>query len=252
MKKANSPTLDEDELVAALRNSTLPTLLVEGRSDMEIFNAIEELCFDGGIDILPVNGRRVLINLYERRLEYSGTPVAFLADSDMYIFSGHPDKLSDVVFTSGYSIENDLLQGGKALRMINSKHGAEWKQILEILCHWFSSVVHRHMAGEVVEYSQHPSQIVDFASGKLMPTAQAVLVKSESLSAAAKVVFDFPLKCIRGHTLLNALGHFLAQKKQRPQCSKDMLIRLDLVSWESNPSLSRLITEIRAAIPNKQ
>lgn len=249
MTKASDAHLNVDELVATLRNSSLPTLLVEGRSDMDLFYALEEMCFESSIDVLPIGGRVALFEVFKRRTEFRATPVAFLADSDMFIFGNVPPELSGIIFTEGYAIENDILSGGKAFRMISGKNRTKWAKVISSLSKWFAAATHRYLNGETVEYSQHPAQLLCFIAGTLTPLSQAVLIEPEPLCEQAKRVLAEPTKYLRGHTLLDALGHFLATAKQRPRCSKDVLLRMDLVSWETNPSLQRIVTGVQMAIP---
>ena len=249
MTKASDITLSPDEIVATLRNSTLPTLLVEGRADMELFHALEDMCFGNGIDIMPTGGRLALFEVFKRRAEFRTTPVAFLADSDMFIFGNVPTDLAGIIFTEGYAIENDILSGGKAFRMIAGKHKAKWAKVVCSLSQWFAAAAHRYLNGETVDYSQHPGQLVCFSAGTLMPLSRAVLIDPAPLCEQAKRVLADPTKYLRGHTLLDALGHFLATAKQPPKCSKDVLLRMDLVSWETNRSLQRIVSSVQTAIP---
>ena len=49
------PTVDE--LVSTLRRSKLPTVVVEGRDDMQIFRWMEDLLKVHEVDVLSVGGR---------------------------------------------------------------------------------------------------------------------------------------------------------------------------------------------------
>jgi hypothetical protein len=249
MTKVNDIILSADEIVATLRNSNLPTLLVEGRSDMELFHFLEEMCFGNQIDIMATGGRDALFEVFKRRGEFRATPVAFLADSDTFIFGNVPPDLTGIIFTEGYAIENDILSGGKAFRMIGGKHKANWAKVISSLSHWFAAVAHRYLKGEAVDYSQRPGQLVCFSDWTLTPLAEAVLIDPEQLCEQAKRVLAEPTKYLRGHTLLDALGYFLATVKQQPKCSKDVLLRIDLVSWEENKSLQRIVGGVQTAIP---
>lgn len=237
------------EVVSTLRNSSLPTLIVEGRSDMVLYQAIEEMCFANSIDVMPVGSRTTLFEVHSRRAEFSKTPVAFLADRDMFAFGSIPPEHSGIIFTSGYSIENDILAGGKAFRILSKKHVPLWSNVLSAMSQWFASVVHRYLNGEAVEYKQHPCQIVDFANASLKPAATANVLSIAVLSPQAKTVLDTPILKLRGHTLLDGFGHFLATVKQNPKCNKDVLLRMDLVSWESNNSINKLIEEVGRVVP---
>jgi hypothetical protein len=248
MTKANDTNLTPNEVVSTLRNSSLPTLIVEGRSDMVLYQAIEEMCFVNSIDIMPVGSRTILFEVHRRRAEFSKTPVAFLADSDMFAFGGIPPEHAGIIFTSGYSIENDILAGGKAFRILSKKHVPLWSNVLGAMTQWFASIVHRYLNGEAVEYKQHPSQIVDFANASFKSAAKSTLLSHAELSTQARTVLDAPTFMLRGHTLLDGFGHFLATVKQKPKCNKDVLLRMDLVSWESNNSIKRLIEEVQKVV----
>lgn len=252
MKKGSDVFCTVDEGVAVLKNTSLPTLIVEGRSDMLFYRNIEQLCLDSEIDILPVGSRQTLIKLYERRAEFSASNVAFLADSDLFCVSEYPASLTGIIFTKGYSIENDILSGGKAFRTINKRNKKQWNDLLEELSRWFASLAHRKMIGEQVEYADHPNQVVDFQTIKLRKKAAMSLIQDEQLSSKVKLIRQSPIFFLRGHTLLNALGHFLALKNTEPKCSKDMLLHIDVVAWDSNSTLCELIQKIKVSISDRK
>jgi hypothetical protein len=248
MTKENDEQLNVDELIATLRNSSLPTLIVEGRSDMTVFQSFEEECLSGKIDIFPAGSRTNLLAIYSRRDEYPKANVAFLADSDLCAYHAVPSQYAGIIFTEGYSLENDILVGGKGLKVVSRKNRDHWAKVLAAMSHWFASVVHRCLAGESVGYKLHPNQVVDFQTGEVRPIFSGDLIEGESLCNEAARILQSPIRYLRGHTLIDGLGHFLAEVKQRPKCSKEFLLHLDLVSWEDNTALSRLVSEIRSSI----
>ena len=101
-----SPTVEE--LVAALRRSALPTVLVEGQEDIRIYRWLEARLGNRAANVLPTGGRENLLSIYAKRHEFADLPVAFVADKDMWLFSGVPSDYEEVIWTEGYSIENDL------------------------------------------------------------------------------------------------------------------------------------------------
>lgn len=60
-----------DELVASLRRTTLPTVLVEGSDDMNVYRWIEDRLDPAQVSILTCGGRNTLLQVYERRAEFS-------------------------------------------------------------------------------------------------------------------------------------------------------------------------------------
>lgn len=108
---AEASKVDEvGELVALFRTSQLPTLVVERDDDVRIYSRwIERYLFGTyKIDVLAVNGKGNLLRLYERRSEFAGLPVVFVANRGIWLFSGIPEGYEDIICTQGYSIENDV------------------------------------------------------------------------------------------------------------------------------------------------
>ena len=104
-----SPTVEE--LVAALRRSALPTVVVEGQEDMRIYRWVEERLGSRTANVLPAGGREKLFSVFRRRQEFADLPVAFVADRDMWLFSGIPPDYGEILWTQGYSVENDPVRG---------------------------------------------------------------------------------------------------------------------------------------------
>ena len=69
-----------DELVSTLCRSRLPTIVVEGKEDMQIFRWMEDLLEVHEADVLGVGGRPNLLAVYDRRSEFAHLRVAFIAD----------------------------------------------------------------------------------------------------------------------------------------------------------------------------
>ena len=115
-------------VMRTLKDSHLPTLVVEGGRDEDIYRKArtdiyskltsrlrgDDVDVDVDVDILIAKGRPNLLEVYEKRAEFeSQLPVAFMADQDKWVFSGPPERYPDITWTDGYSIENDLYSDGK-------------------------------------------------------------------------------------------------------------------------------------------
>jgi hypothetical protein len=106
-------TLTIDDIVATLKRSSLPTVLVEGKEDIIIYRQIEQLFGATKINFLPCGGRNTLLKIFERRNEFSNIKTFFIADKDMWVFETPPIEYHEVLFTTGYCLENDLYIDGK-------------------------------------------------------------------------------------------------------------------------------------------
>ena len=111
-----------NEVVNTLSRSDEPTIIVEGGHDREIYEKIQDLLGKPLIDPLPVGGKDNLLAIYERREEFSSkVPVAFMADPDMWVLEDPHNmlkKYQDIIWTTGYSIENDLYADGDPISLI--------------------------------------------------------------------------------------------------------------------------------------
>ncbi|MBP6748762.1 MAG: hypothetical protein KA144_03905 [Xanthomonadaceae bacterium] len=125
-----------DELHSYLCRSTLPTLLVEGKGDRGILRKFGDLLVTKNIDVLPVGGKLVLDAVYERRAALTGAQVVFMRDRDEFCVLEEPDDFNDYVLTSGYSIENDVLDRGIIDRLAGETSGALASLVTEFAT-WF-------------------------------------------------------------------------------------------------------------------
>ena len=79
----------------------------------------------------PVGGRETLLAVYKRRNEFAHLPVAFVADRDLWLFSGIPPDYPDIIWTEGYSIENDLYADANLENLLDADEVEEHQQVLD-------------------------------------------------------------------------------------------------------------------------
>ncbi|MEY4934299.1 MAG: hypothetical protein RIS64_658 [Bacteroidota bacterium] len=140
-------TISIDELVATLKRSNLPTILVEGDDDVMVYRQFEKQFGARKVSILPCGGRNTLLKVFERKHEFPHLKVHFIADKDMWVFEGVPEKYATISFTSGYSIENDLYADGfKRLdALLDEDELIHKKELLENIVEWFASEVEKYL-----------------------------------------------------------------------------------------------------------
>lgn len=205
------------QAIGTLSRSTLPTVVVEGENDPPIYRKIEDLLGkDPYIDSLPVGGRDNLLEIYERKEEFPQVPVAFMADPDMWVLEDPFNMLKtyeDIIWTAGYSLENDLYADGNPLSLIPpdnlSKHTAKLNCAI------------RHFVEE--EYSDDPSRQVEYYA---------------RISANPALKF-------RGKTLLEVLKGFCSPKYND---HLEMCKRIIDTVRNHHPLLSRLVLAINTEI----
>lgn len=106
-----TPKPTEAEIISYLQRTELPTLLVEGDDDAKIYRYLERRLGIFSGSTLACSGREVLISIYRKRNTFRHGKLAWLADLDLWKFSTPPSDLDGIIFTAGYSIENDLYAG---------------------------------------------------------------------------------------------------------------------------------------------
>ena len=149
------PTVDE--LVSTLRRSKLPTVVVEGRDDMQIFRWMEDLLQIHEVDVLGVGGRSNLFAVYDRKSEFVHLPVAFIADQDKELFTRLPAGYEEIIWTQGYSIENDLYAGADPSleNLMDPQEAAEHRQLLDTIIEWFTFEVEEFLNGRTPQFNHN-------------------------------------------------------------------------------------------------
>ena len=144
---------ESDELSALLRSSQLPTLIVEKDDDVRIYSRwIEQHLFGTyRIDVLPANGKSNLLRLYERRNEFAGLPIVFIANRGIWLFSGIPEGYEDIISTQGYSIENDVYLMGGIEDLIHPTGAREHRLVQESIIRWFAFEIEKFIRQTLLE-----------------------------------------------------------------------------------------------------
>lgn len=157
--------LSSDELVQTLRRSQLPTILVEGRDDMTIYRWLEAWNVQERIDVMPCGGRVRLLEVFSRRAEFEHTPCVFLADQDMWLFSAIPVEYREIIFTRGYSIENDILDDFPLLlNLLSATEKTEFDSLCDALAAWFAFEVEQFRRSLEFRVDIHPNRLVPLGS----------------------------------------------------------------------------------------
>ena len=116
--------------------------------------------------MLPVGGRQNLLALYERQAEIrSGQKLAFVADLDLWVFSNVPTEYvsSNLIFTNGYSIENDAFRDVDCERLLVPVEKQAFLDEMKIFAEWYALAVSRCSGGGVL-LDIHPNRILNYPS----------------------------------------------------------------------------------------
>ena len=238
------PTVDE--LVSILRRSKLPTVVVEGRDDMRVFRWMEDLINAHEVDVLGVGGRPNLFAIYDRRSEFAHLSVAFIADRDKELFTQLPAGYEDVIWTKGYSIENDLYAGAEpSLESLMDPHEAdEHRQLLNTIVKWFAFEVEEFLVGRDHEFDHHCNEIVHLGQTVMdndFRQRRGFRQPNSELEQQIREAYQFQL---RGKQLFQMLVRFLSAPNRSAKYSYHGLYEIAFKMTPSHPLMNRLIQEI--------
>ncbi len=236
-----------DECVAALHRTYLPTVIVEGRDDMRIYQWAERRIGLQNVNVLPVGGKETLLAVYERRNEFAHLPVAFVADRDLWLFSGIPPGYPDIIWTEGYSIENDLYAGATLENLLDADEVDEHRQVLDSIIEWFAFEVEEHLACRPAHVATGCNTVVPEGKTEMdqdFRNSRGFRPPDEDLHQQIKEEYQLQL---RGRLLFQILIRFL-NAHSGDQYS---FVRLHEIAFEMKPPyelLDRFIREIERTI----
>ncbi len=240
------PTVDE--LVAALCRSRLPTVIVEGKDDMQIYRWIEGRVGSQNANVLPTGGRNNLLSVYQRRNEYAHLPVAFVADQDLWLFSRIPPDYHGIIWTQGYSIENDLYVGANLENLLDANETKDHQQVLDSIIEWFAFEVEEYLGGREAQVATHCNRVVPPGKTEIdhdFRQSRRFRPPNEEIHRQIKDAYQLKL---RGKLLFQMLSRFLNAPNRRP---KYPILTLHEIAFKMTPShelMDRLIHEIKRTI----
>lgn len=235
-----NPELSAEEIISYLKHTNLPTILVEGTADAYVYRWLEEKLSTAG-DVLPCSGREVLLNIFDRCVEYPNARVAFVADKDMWHFSPIPDKYKDIViFTDGYSIENDLYAKDVIERLLSREEKEAFERLLNEIIIWFSFEVDCHLKTGASNCGIHINRVCpeEEICEKFKQT-RGFSTPDRNLVAHIKGEYD---RNLRGKTLFETLLRFLSHPNRQSKYSKFNL--MEIGAKLDNAKITRLASAI--------
>ena len=242
------PTVDE--LVSTLRRSKLPTVVVEGRDDMQIFRWMEDLLKAHQVDVLGVGGRPNLLAVYDRKSEFVHLPIAFIADRDKELFTQLPVGYEEIIWTKGYSIENDLYAGAEpSLESLMDPHEVdEHGKVLDAIVEWFAFEVEEFLVGRTPEFNHHCNEVVPQGQTEMddgFRQRREFRPPNSELRQQIRNAYQLQL---RGKQLFQVLIRFLSAPNRSAKYSYHGLYEIAFKMTPSHPLMNRLIQEIEQKI----
>ena len=240
-----------EHLVGVLRRARKPNIVVEGNDDVIIYRELTKRIGILEVVLLPSGGREKLFQIYERRDEFDQVPVVFIADQDMWLFSGIEPGYDDVIWTNGYSIENDLYSDAELERLLDDNETAEHQQILDAISTWFAFAVEEYLAGNAPKLDLHCDEMVPPGKTELdagFCTRQGFRIPDVERVQQIRNTYQLLL---RGKQLFQLLVRFLSKPThgfEKASLNDYALYNFALRMPEQQPLLNRLMEKVKDKI----
>ncbi|ACU07475.1 hypothetical protein FIC_01025 [Flavobacteriaceae bacterium 3519-10] len=227
MIKENSMTLEltVDEIIATLQRTSLITVLVEGTDDVMIYRWIEDEIGVLNANFMPCGGRKKLIEIFERRSEFSGSKVIFVADKDSYIYTKVPEEYDEIIWTNGYSIENDLYYGKDIEKILSKSEKEIFVKSMDSFIKYYSFEVEKMLSGNPdFTLRAHPQHILCDLQNLVKEEYLKSVNFIEPSSAIVTMITENYDVMIRGKSLFALLTRILSHKDREIKHSKASLL----------------------------
>jgi hypothetical protein len=241
------PSLTIDEMIATINRSSLPVVAVEGQMDAGVLRHLESRIGIVGV-LMPCGGNRSLFALLDRLDEIKNRNIAFLADQDVCCVMGGHKVHPHLVYTWGYSIENDIIAGSKIDRLINEECRAAFHAIKRLVVQFFAYELD-------CAISDDRPPVLDVALAEIVDVRQ--LSFKENVKNSVKILkHDTPMarkierhfkRLLRGKQLLQLYMVFLNRPKTPERISNAMLLSC-CTELGQNRHLERLARAIQGIL----
>ena len=246
------PYPTEDELVDTLRRSNLPTVLVEGKGDMPIYRWVEERLGSRQASVQAAGDKNKLLAVFRRRQEFSHLPVAFVADRDMCLFSGIPSEYDGVIWTEGYSIENDLYTDAELENLLADEELQEHQQLRDAIVEWFAFEVEEYLAGRNYKVSNHCNEVVPLGQTKIDAYFRKMRgMRPPNEKIHLQILEKYRLQ-LRGKLLFQMLIRFLSESNRYRNFGYRKLYDSAFEMTPPHPLRDRLANEIERTITDQK
>lgn len=231
--RKRAPKLDKKTVIDTLYNATRPMIIVEGTEDSIIYKWIERSArseANMGINpqVEPAGNRSVLeavCECYEANKGSFPKAVVFIADQDEDLFANTKSVskgCKGIIWTAGYSIENDLYAGVNMEFYLEPKESKEFNETLNSIIFWFTGRIQQRQElrkGKTRE--DLPKIKIDLDD--LVPPGNTSVCSAYRLEAPFDIKKElledikknYKLK-IRGKFLFDLLARFLSSNDRRP------------------------------------
>ena len=219
---------------------------------MPIYRWVEERLGSREASVQAAGDKNRLLAVFRRRQEFSHLPVAFVADRDMCLFSGIPSGYDGVIWTEGYSIENDLYVDAELENLLYAEETPVHQQLLEAIVEWFAFEVEECLADRYFKVSNHCNDVVPLGQMRMdedFGKSRGFRPPGAEIHQQIRTAYQLQL---RGKLLFQMLIRFLSARGRRPKYSYDDLYDKAFGMTPPHPLRDRLVQEIERTIEEQK
>jgi len=244
-RRGGKVSLSVDEVISTLKHSFLPTVVTEGEDDIIVFRRLEDTFASVGLSVLSVGGRDSVLKIYERRHEFAqDQKIAFIADRDMWVLTGVPEayQADNLLFTTGYSVENDVFIDGELEGLLTHPERAAFQRELSEFTKWYAIAAHRFINGFSQDLSLHPNTLFKSEEHKARFMS---LTENETYPEELfrEIMSDYG-RYLRGKSLMAVLLRHLSYPGRSVRHNDRSLI--EMVANKRGPHLQQIYNQVGA------
>lgn len=228
--------LDFNEIIATIRHSSLPTIVIEGKDDVIVYRKLEDLY---EVSVLPVGGRETILKLFNNLSNQEKKKIIFVADKDAWCIKGVPNEYRDfnIVLTDGYSLENDIIRDGEFLGLMDTSERKRFQQDLEKFLKWYALAFSRFLAEQETAIELHHSEVF-----KKYDELTAIKDGENFPQDLFQILSEDPFKLVRGKSVLKLIVEHISYPGRYAKHHHRSLI--EMVALRPGVNLKRLFEEI--------
>lgn len=229
-----------NEIISSIKKSSIPTICVEGVQDKAALRLVQNLIGIRG-SILCCNGRTNLFAVWERRAEFADKKVVFMADKDLFVFKKIPSEYQGIIFTDGYSLENDILATERWKSLLTSDDTPVFSSAIEMSLNYYWNECKKHIkhGHQPVWVSAH-RLLADHKSG-----SYSKVLGYEACCIYNKIAGK-PFKYLRGKNLLECIHASLSHDNRATKYSPAHIIEIS-----TRPKVGKHLNSILKQINKK-
>ena len=175
-----------------------------------------------------------------------------LSAGEKQMLSGIPSNYDVVIWTEGYSIQNDLYAGAGLENLLDAEEALEHQQTLDAIVGWFAFEVEEYLADRPYKVSSHCNEVVPLGQTQMdenFRRSRGFHPPEEEIYRQIREAYQLQL---RGKQLFQMLVRFLSASDRHIKHSIQGLYEIAFKMPDVHPLMRRLIDEIEQTIAEQK